>query len=54
MVGHNTEAIYWRYAIVDDEAMLREGADKLARVSVPSSDGTIAGTVDKSLVRRVL
>ena len=30
MVGHKTEAIYRRYAIVD-EAMLREGAEKLAR-----------------------
>ncbi|MFB3144502.1 MAG: tyrosine-type recombinase/integrase, partial [Candidatus Methylomirabilales bacterium] len=30
MVGHKTEAIYPRYAIVD-EAMMREGADKLAR-----------------------
>jgi integrase len=29
MVGHKTEAIYRRYAIVD-EAMLRDGADKLA------------------------
>jgi len=30
MVGHKTEAIYRRYAITD-EAMLREGAEKLAR-----------------------
>jgi integrase len=30
MVGHKTESIYRRYAIVD-EAMLREGAEKLAR-----------------------
>jgi hypothetical protein len=29
MVGHKTESIYRRYAIVDD-AMLREGAAKLA------------------------
>ena len=29
MVGHRTEAIYRRYAIVD-EIMLREGAAKLA------------------------
>jgi hypothetical protein len=28
MVGHKTEAIYRRYAIVD-EAMMREGAEKL-------------------------
>jgi integrase len=33
MVGHKTEAIYRRYAIVD-EAMLREGAEKLARAEV--------------------
>jgi integrase len=32
MVGHKTEAIYRRYAIVD-EAMLREGAQKLAALS---------------------
>ena len=30
LVGHKTEAIYRRYAIVD-EVMLREGAAKLAR-----------------------
>ncbi|MBI2152859.1 MAG: site-specific integrase [Candidatus Rokubacteria bacterium] len=30
LVGHKTEAIYRRYAIVD-EAMLREGAERLAR-----------------------
>ena len=30
MVGHRTEAIYRRYAIVD-EVMLREAAEKLAR-----------------------
>jgi integrase len=30
MVGHKTEAIYRRYAIVDEQ-MLREGADKLDR-----------------------
>jgi integrase len=32
MVGHKTESIYRRYAIVDD-AMLREGSEKLARAS---------------------
>ena len=32
MVGHKTEAIYRRYAIVD-EAMLKEGGDKLARLA---------------------
>ena len=54
IVGHKTEAIYRRYAIVD-EAMLREGAAKLARGegadlgsnSGPSwgTLGTILGTV---------
>jgi hypothetical protein len=42
MVGHKTEAIYRRYAIVD-EAMLREAAAKLAarparRAAVPNPD----------------
>jgi hypothetical protein len=32
MVGHRTESIYRRYAIVD-EVMLREGAAKLATYS---------------------
>jgi integrase len=32
MVGHKTEAIYRRYAIVD-EVMLREGAARLAQAS---------------------
>ena len=32
MVGHKTESIYRRYAIVD-ELMLREGAEKLAAYS---------------------
>jgi integrase len=49
MVGHKTEAIYRRYAIVD-EAMLREGAEKLARAEAL---GTILGTVDKTPVLRV-
>jgi len=31
MVGHKTEAIYRRYAIVD-EGMVREGAEKLANL----------------------
>jgi integrase len=35
MVGHKTEAVYRRYAIVD-EAMLREGAEKLARAEAGS------------------
>jgi hypothetical protein len=29
LVGHQTESVYRRYAIVD-EAMLKEGAEKLA------------------------
>lgn len=33
LVGDKTESIYRRYAIVD-EAMLREGAEKLARADV--------------------
>jgi integrase len=32
MIGHRTEAIYRRYAIVD-EIMLREAAEKLARAT---------------------
>jgi hypothetical protein len=31
MVGHKTESVYRRYAIVD-EAMLREGAEKIGRL----------------------
>jgi integrase len=31
LVGHKTESIYRRYAITD-EAMLREGAEKLSRL----------------------
>ncbi len=41
MVGHKTEAIYRRYAIVD-EAMLREAAEKLARASTGTFPGTFA------------
>jgi hypothetical protein len=32
LVGHKTESIYRRYAIVD-EAMLKEGAEKIARLA---------------------
>ena len=39
MVGHKTEAIYRRYAIVDAGA-LRDAAAKIDRAA-----GTIAGTV---------
>jgi integrase len=42
MVGHETEAIYRRYAIVDAGA-LREAAAKLDR-AVNSSTGTLSGT----------
>jgi hypothetical protein len=38
MVGHKTEAIYRRYAIVD-EAMLREGAERLARADFLRASG---------------
>jgi len=41
MVGHKTEAIYRRYAIVD-EVMLREGAEKLAR----AEEGKVLGKVE--------
>jgi hypothetical protein len=37
MVGHKTEAIYRRYAIAD-EAMLREGAEKLAALHASVSE----------------
>jgi integrase len=37
MVGHRTEAIYRRYAIAD-EAMLREGAEKLAALHASVSE----------------
>ncbi len=44
MIGHKTEAIYRRYAIVD-EAMMREGADKLARYE-SGRQGKVLGKVD--------
>jgi hypothetical protein len=47
MVGHKTEAIYRRYAIVD-ELMLREGGEKLAAYTAGQGIGelgTILGTV---------
>lgn len=40
MVGHRTEAIYRRYAIVD-EVMLKEGAEKLAAYA----EGKVLGKV---------
>lgn len=39
MVGHKTEAIYRRYAIVD-AALLRDAAAKIDRAA-----GTITGTI---------
>lgn len=41
LVGHKTEAIYRRYAIVD-EAMLREGAEKLAQAEQGKVWGKVA------------
>jgi integrase len=45
MVGHKTEAIYRRYAIVSD-ADLRDAADKLAAIAGPGT-GTTTGTVTR-------
>ncbi len=45
MVGHKTEAIYRRYAIVD-EAMLRESAAKLARLEKHALAGQSSGQSD--------
>ena len=39
MVGHQTESIYRRYAIADD-AMLKEGAVKLAAFHASEKNGT--------------
>jgi len=49
MVGHKTEAIYRRYAIVND-ADLRAAAEQLAAVSERRT-GTITGTVGHSGAR---
>ncbi len=53
MVGHRTESIYRRYAIVD-EAMLRDGAEKLARGG-EAATGITAGITGRSALdgRRV-
>jgi hypothetical protein len=47
MVGHRTESVYRRYAVVD-EAMLREGAAKLHALQVaeglsPASSRALSG-----------
>jgi hypothetical protein len=47
IVGHKTESIYRRYAIVD-EAMMREGADKLATLHEAQRKMTSASGPDKS------
>jgi integrase len=50
MVGHKTEAIYRRYAIVN-ESDLRAAADRLAQSSATDSKpatGTITGTIGPS------
>ena len=39
MTGHKTESIYQRYAIVG-EAMLKEGASKLAALHADEKNGT--------------
>jgi integrase len=48
MVGHKTEAIYRRYAIVSD-ADLRAAADKLAAIEkrADPATGTITGTMTR-------
>lgn len=46
MVGHRTESVYRRYAIVD-EAMLREGAEKLARAT-EAATGITTGITGRS------
>jgi hypothetical protein len=47
IVGHKTESIYGRYAI-SDEAMMREGADKLAALNEAQGKMTSASAPDKS------
>lgn len=50
MIGHRTESIYRRYAIVD-EGMLREAAERLARAE-QSVMGTFLGTSEESTLDR--
>lgn len=47
MVGHKTEAIYRRYAIVDAGA-LREAAAKIDRANFGDNDGHKSGTTTEN------
>ena len=49
MVGHKTESVYRRYAIVD-EAMLREGGAKLAAYSEGKVLGKVADNAESGSV----
>ena len=51
MVGHKTESIYRRYAIVD-EAMLREGALKLATYHDGAHEDAVAGAKAVTISRK--
>jgi integrase len=51
MVGHKTEAIYRRYAIVD-EAMLQEGAAKLDRLQAEATRRDEAGSATVTPIRQ--
>lgn len=46
LTGHKTEAVYRRYAIVND-ADLRAAADKLAAMESETRTGTVTGTVGR-------
>jgi integrase len=52
MVGHKTEAIYRRYAIVD-EVMLKEGAEKLERYHTPQVQPIVTALDKRASVRRL-
>lgn len=45
MVGHRTESIYRRYAIVD-EVMVREGGAKLAAYAEGKVPGKVKGATE--------
>jgi integrase len=52
MIGHRTESIYWRYAIVD-EAMLKEGAAKLQTLhDAQSTAAKVIPLTDAASARR--